>query len=415
MIGTGIGLGLAGYRINPAGGPIPVLDINFRDYKTFNSSIGPTASFSRASTATYFDETGVMRTAAINAGRINHVYNGTSWVAKGGLLEEQRTNSAQSSEDFSNAFWIKSTATISANQAVSPGGNTTADLLYGSSTGSARGLYYSSPGTTTISVFAKSSGKNWITLTDSSAATSAWFNLSTGAIGTVGSGYTASIQNCGNGWFRCSLTKSTNFSYFQILLADSDNTLSFTANGTDGALLWGAQAEAGALTSYIPNLTSGSTTRSADVMQLTGTDFSGVWNANEGTIAVEFEHGPASGDSCLYMVAGGSTDPQSTVFITGGNIESSGYNGASIYSFNLGAWSSSTAKIATAFKTNDFAASLNGGAVATDTSGTLSTAFNRLQIGRIDWGGGAYWNGHIARLRYWNTRLDNATLRYLST
>jgi len=112
MIGTGIGLGLAGYRINPAGGPIPVLDINFRDYKTFSSAIGPTASFSRASTGTYFDETGVLRTAAINAGRINHVYNGTSWVCKGGLIESQATNLALYSEDFSNAYWTKESGVI---------------------------------------------------------------------------------------------------------------------------------------------------------------------------------------------------------------------------------------------------------------------------------------------------------------
>ncbi len=106
MIGTGIGLGLAGYRINPAGMMLPVLDINFRDSKSFSSTIGPTASFSRASSGTYFDETGVLRTASTNVGRISHVYNGSTWVCKGGLIEEQRTNSILQSQDFGTTWQL---------------------------------------------------------------------------------------------------------------------------------------------------------------------------------------------------------------------------------------------------------------------------------------------------------------------
>jgi len=203
-------------RTNP--GLSAALDLRFALDKSLTAYRGPTPSFSRASTGSYFDGSGVLRYAALNT----TLY----------------------SEDFSNAYWTKSNATISTNQTIAPDGKNTADLLYPSSTGAARGIYYASPPAKTISLYAKSSGKNWIALTDFSAATSAWFNLSNGTVGTVGAGYTAAIQNAGNGWYRCSLTKTTDFSYFQIYGTDSDNTLTATVNGTDGVFIWGAQAEA---------------------------------------------------------------------------------------------------------------------------------------------------------------------------
>jgi len=53
---------------------------------------GGQAFVSRASTATYFDSSGVLQTAAINTARTNYTYNGSSWVNSGTLLEPAATN-----------------------------------------------------------------------------------------------------------------------------------------------------------------------------------------------------------------------------------------------------------------------------------------------------------------------------------
>ena len=64
----------------------PTLDLNFAGTRT----VDPRITFSRASTATYFDEFGVMRTVPANSPRID--FDPVTGECKGLLIEEQRTN-----------------------------------------------------------------------------------------------------------------------------------------------------------------------------------------------------------------------------------------------------------------------------------------------------------------------------------
>ena len=276
-------------------GPSAVLDLNFASLLSLTPSVGPTPSYTRASTGTYFNASGVLTTAAINGPRFDHVYNGVSWVSKGLLIEEARTNSLTYSEDITNAIYVKSGVSISSNAAIAPDGTTTADLIY--PTTSTTSVYYNSyPGTSqyTASVFAKASGKSCFAFYHNDGANlGASFNLANGTVSNVFSGNSASIRNFGNGWYRCTITSSTTASYllWQIFLQDSQGTsFTVTPNGTDGVLFWGAQRELGSFpTSYIPTTTA-AVTRSADVCQITGTDFSGFWNASEGSVVAEYDY-----------------------------------------------------------------------------------------------------------------------------
>jgi hypothetical protein len=63
----------------------PSLDLVF-----FGPTLDPRITFTRASTATYFDAAGVMQTAATNAPRFD--YDPVTHVLRGLLIEEQRTN-----------------------------------------------------------------------------------------------------------------------------------------------------------------------------------------------------------------------------------------------------------------------------------------------------------------------------------
>ena len=83
-------------------------------------------------------------------------------------------------------------------------------------------------------------------------------------------------------------------------------------------------------------------------------------------------------------------------------------------SFVLGS-SVSPTNVALAYKVNDFSAVRNGGTVSTDTSGAGPSGLNAMYIGNNVGNGSNMHNGHIARLRYFNTRLINSQLVALST
>lgn len=183
------------------------------------------------------------------------------------LIEPQRTNTALYSEQFDDVSWTKNASTLTPNTAVSPNGNLNADTLL-ATTSTYSGVYRTVSGTVgiyTVSVYAKKNTKDWLFLVDIQGSLGrAWFNLNTGVLGTVASGYTATITNVGNGWYRCTLTNTSAQApgYHQLGLSDADNTLTPVSAGS--AFIWGAQLEVGAYaTSYIKTEAT-SVTRLAD-------------------------------------------------------------------------------------------------------------------------------------------------------
>jgi hypothetical protein len=180
-----------------------------------------------------------------------------------GLIEKVRTNLVLYSEQFNDAYWVKTNTTVVANSGIAPNGTTTAELVYPTTTGSNRLLEksFSTSASTpyTGTWHLKASGLNWVAVDHIDGNVGAWFNLSTGTIGTISAGTTASIENLGNGWYRCRVSKTSGGTtgYQDIRLVDGDNVTSVTANGTDGVLVWGAQAESGDIaTDYIPTTTA---------------------------------------------------------------------------------------------------------------------------------------------------------------
>jgi hypothetical protein len=178
-------------------------------------------------------------------------------VASNGLIEKVRTNLALYSEQFNDASWLKGTLTVSANAGTAPNGTTTADLIYPSSSTSNcvifNGITITSGLEYTNSVYVKASGKTWTFIRGINDGVGAWFNLSTGVVGSVQSGVTATITSIGSGWYRCSVTQTSTSTTGRlvILIVDGDGSTAVTANGTDGLLIWGGQQETGVMTDYI--------------------------------------------------------------------------------------------------------------------------------------------------------------------
>lgn len=192
---------------------------------------------------------------------------------------DARTNLVTYSEDFTNgSFWASGNASITPDYATSPDGTTNAYRLQDNgNTGNAPVTVYFDPTvststTYTYSVFLKADQLSWALLNIENFTTPAsggcYFDLSTGSVGTAGAGIFGNIEDFGNGWYRCSVTFTTDATdttgRIRIYLADADGDAAVARDGTSSILIYGAQFEQGSTpTSYIP--TSGSTvTRSAD-------------------------------------------------------------------------------------------------------------------------------------------------------
>lgn len=129
MIGLGLSAGLSALkRARVIQDPVPALDLDWATNRSLPASYGPTPTFTRASTGTYFDAFGVLQSAAVNGPRFNHVYNGTSWLSKGLLIEEQRTNLLTNSGNIYSG-WPAQNITTDSNKATAPDGTTSVDKL----------------------------------------------------------------------------------------------------------------------------------------------------------------------------------------------------------------------------------------------------------------------------------------------
>lgn len=366
--------------------------------------------------------------SANSAPRFDHTYDGTRWVSRGLLVEEQRTNLILRSEEFNTqAPWFKDGSTVSSDSIASPAVTITADKLVENSANSAHLVYQPftfNGGIYTFSCYAKAGERGWLRMTINNASLAeAYFNISSGAVGNVAgsSSPSASIVNIGNGWYRCILTATppAGSATVGLWISSSNGTNSYLGDGASGIYVWGAQLEAHSFpTSYI-HTTSSSVVRSADVCQITGSDFSGFWNQPEGTFACELD--VIGFDSSKHNYFGAASTGSISQYAFVGRYSANPtkdinfqlYNGASFCNIVTGSGTTSPTKIAFGMKVDDCAASVNGGAVVSDNTATMTTALTQLEIGNFL--GANYLNGHIARLRYYPKRLPNATLQKLST
>jgi hypothetical protein len=372
---------------------------------------GDIITFTRASTATYFDSAGVLQSAAIDAPRLD--YNPSTLAAQGLLIEESRQNLLTYSAEFDNAAWSKSgAATITSNALTSPAGTTTADLLNGSSPADyiSQAPSYTSGTAYTHSCFVKAGAGNVVTLRGTAAAFGTEilvdYNLSTG-VATVSGGSPSAFGaiNTGNGWWRCwfaATASATASGQFQI------------RPSTASIYLWGAQLEAGAFpTSYIPTTTA-ALTRAADVASVN--TLSPWFNASAGTIYAEYQR--------FYV--GAFYFPRVVSFATGGSnndliefaystpndqfaIVAAGAAQGPVILANGG---TALNKIAGAYALNDAAASLNGAAVVTDNTSLVPTV-SQMNIGNRQDGLRPF-SGYLRRITYYPRRLANADLQTIT-
>jgi hypothetical protein len=224
-----------------------------------------------------------------NIPRIDYYYDGT---VKGLLIEEQRTNLIQYSEDFTQSSWVKANTTVTSNAAVAPDGTSAADKLVENSATSGHLVlqpYTHSGQTMTFTMYAKASERSLVRLKyydGSNHRYGAVFDLSDGTVvndaNTIsGVLLSSSIEPVGE-FYRIRISGSApagsgNFSasLATVKTSTTNPSESYTGDGTSGIYIWGAQLEEGSFpTSYIPNNGAPSgATRSADIASIPVTDF----------------------------------------------------------------------------------------------------------------------------------------------
>lgn len=385
---------------------------SFYDFVTGSLPTG--VSFTRASSGWRYNSAGLLVSEATDVPRFQ--YDPATLTPRGLLIEAAATNDFQRSAELDNGYWSKTNSSVSADGAVAPDGTTTMDKLIESASGGThiayRGMNVVSGTTYAFEVFVKADTRSWCSLAFQSTGFGStlrnYFDVGTGALGTAGAGCATFIQPVGGGIYRCvaiataTATASANIS---IELASADLTASYTGDGTSGLFVWGANFKAiNCVTSTIPT-TSAAVTRAADVALITNANALAdqCWiirgrtprRTTGGNISVVFQvdDGTDANRRIAYYSAAGNL----IVAAADGDVTQS--------SLDLGAVAVDTDfTIAARFADNNFAASLNGGAIVTDTSGTNPLGLTTARIGRDV--AGYYWNSTIRTIETRRTASD---------
>jgi hypothetical protein len=175
-------------------------------------------------------------------------------VNEAGLVELVPYNLFTYSEQFDNAIWKKQSTTVTSNVSnPSPNGTLTADKLIPDTSLNQHRIYQDNnfTGQGVLSVYAKADGYNFLSLGQGGTVvgSSIIFNLSNGTISGTESGFTPTIENIGNGWYRCSIYRATLGTgaiggYF-IVVRNANNSSNYNGDGVSGILTWGAQVVEG--------------------------------------------------------------------------------------------------------------------------------------------------------------------------
>jgi hypothetical protein len=383
-------------------------------------------TFTRASTATRVNASGLIEAVASGVPRLDYLNSTCPKL----LLEPQRTNDLVRSSEFENAAWAKIGGSTTANAVSSPDGTTNADTFTENTNTTAHYLYNNSPisvsaGAYTASIFAKAGTRSRliIGLYDGTSADyqMVQFDLNAGTIVEQAVSGIAKIENYGNGWYRCSVTRTLTAapSYFSFGPHTNTNLPSLSAFpsylGTGGTInLYGAQLELGAYgTSLIPTTTA-AVTRVADAASKTGV--SSLIGQTEGTIFGEFANPAKETGARYFSLSDGTAGDRIDVYAVSpteiGLFAAKAFGVIINTSFAVPA--NAPLKYAIAYKAGQWAWYLNGVQVGTSTNTNVPTMSAVLLT--TDPGGGVGAGANpVNQALLFKTRLTNAQLAELTS
>jgi len=433
MLGSQGGLNRVGAAVSnalPRAGATLNLDFTLG---TLDSRI----TFTRASSATFFDSAGVLQTAASGAARFT--YDPATLQPQGLLIEEQRTNSIRN--NTMQGAVAGTPGTDPTNWVVpAAGGNLTTKTIVG--VGTESGITYVdvqlvASGAVDVSIYPEaanvvtaSNGQNW--------SVSSYVKLVGGSVTNLTTRL-GIVENDSGGNFLAGgatiYTPSSSALAGQRITFSRTNTNASTAfvqprfrfefsGAGDITLRIGLpQLELGAFaTSVIPTTTT-ALTRNADVAEMTGTNFSSWYNASEGTLYVDFQWTTATprNNSPLFRF----DDETNNNFVQLGfrNVSPTApgaislrLSGGTTYETTTGTVSTNDGlrhKFAGAYTASELAFSADAQTAGTATPAGVPVV-NVARIGALNTGVATNYAIYIRRIAYYPTRLSNAQLQALT-
>jgi hypothetical protein len=394
-------------------------------------------TFTRASTATYFNASGTLTTAATDTPRFD--YDPVTLAAQGLLIEESRTNSIRNNTMVGAAAGTP--GTLPTNWVVTGAGlGTLTQTVVG--TGTANGINYVDikiAGTTSTTgvVYAcepstggisASSGQTWTGSTYTALVAGSLTNITAiNAVRLTGrtSGGAASADSGTSGDNKASLTSTLQRFTSTVTLADATTanlqpgvSVSFSSGvAIDITLRIGLpQLELGAFaTSVIPTVNAFAlgVTREKDVASVN--TLSPWYNATAGTLYAEWVARLGVDQQAFGLVNVGdgvrvrkrSTDQYGLVVRDPTNRDLALNASPAITEGQI-------IKVAGAYAINDLALSGGGQSPATGSTYSVVTATSAFIGGNVS-AGATYVNGHIRRITYYPRRLSNADLQTITT
>jgi len=346
------------------------------------------------SNGTRVNEKGLIEAVPDNTPRLD--YDPVTREFRGVLIEEARTNLLLWSEDFSNPWWdVNTTMTVAAlASGTAPDGSTNGATITATGTDSVFGKIF------TLTTATDYSGAIWIKRRAGSGT----------IILRIADNVDQTITVT-NEWTRVSATdnSSSPFIRFYIVLSTSGDSVD----------IWGAQLEQASTASSYIQTAGTAVTRTADNIVIDGERFD-FWRDDEGTIVAEFVSDTIATEQRVFTASDGTTSNRIESVYTSGSGTGDGYvfvvdGGASVVDAvpaSQDPTAGEYARVAVAYKENDYAGSRNGGVVATDTTATVPSVAE-FGIGQNS-AGLSQLNGHLRRLTYYPQRLINAQIEALS-
>ena len=369
----------------------------------------------------------ITTSAAYYGPRFDYTYNGSSWVPAGLLVEGAATNLYLQSNDLTNVATSTSGATKSTDGTLGPDGVSLMAKMLANAGGGTKEWYRASTvvsGTVyTASTFVKKGNHRYVFVTyevtnglngiiaifdlDNPSAATQTFATGGGALTTYG------IINEGGGIYRIYVTGSvtgagtTGYMLAGLLGAASGNPTTstefgFAAAGTEYDYFFGAQFEAGNLSSYTPTAAS-AVTRAAETVQLTGPAASAL-QAAQGSVVVQVTDQSIGYSSTGGVVLGGS----STYWLDLANGNMYSNSASHLLSTANAVAAGSPYRAGVAWNASGRSLAMNGGAVVSDAFG--GWASTTPYLGSLS-GTANFANAHFASLAFYNSRLPDATLQ----
>jgi hypothetical protein len=352
--------------------------------------------------------------------RITH--DPVTFASMGLLIEGSESNEV--STNLAN--WASSLVNRTYNAAASPDGGANAVNLVPTTANAFHHIEYSAAtganGQSRLTRwYLKPNGYNFALIWLNTVNQGLMVNITTGATSAVAGGATL-VENYlrPDGWRVVSVlaTQSGASAAPAIYPFPTSSANAFAGDGTSGILVWQPKvSNSTALTSDIPNPGTGTAVRAADDWYLSGSAFSSIYNASEGTLfgAVTLSDLPSIVRIAEFAGATPFTH-RILVYTTGNQLYLQVRDGTDqanpVASVTLTA--GVEFKFAISYKANEFKILVNGGSVTSDLSGTVPAGMSALTLGWAQSGTTDRTQTRIRAAMYYPTALSDAALQALT-